>query len=67
MSGTGACVEIQPPTRTRDAEVERLAGLGAEIVADHRTRDGLGWVVMADPEGDEFCVERSAAERGLTD
>ncbi|MET8680333.1 VOC family protein [Streptomyces sp. NPDC004647] len=59
-------LDIQPPTDTRDAEVGRLAGLGAEVVADHRTDDGLGWVVMADPEGNEFCVERSAAERGLT-
>jgi predicted enzyme related to lactoylglutathione lyase len=38
----------------RDAEVERLVGLGA-------TRADVGqgeqsWVVLADPEGNEFCV-----------
>jgi hypothetical protein len=38
-------------------------GLGATLVADHRTPDFRGWVVLADPEGNEFCVERSDAER----
>lgn len=38
-----------------DAEVERLAGLGAtrvETVEEH----GQRWTVMRDPEGNEFCV-----------
>jgi predicted enzyme related to lactoylglutathione lyase len=52
-----------PTDRTRDEEVERLLGLGATLVADHRRPDGSGWAVLADPEGNEFCVERSAAER----
>jgi catechol 2,3-dioxygenase-like lactoylglutathione lyase family enzyme len=51
------------PARLRDEEVEHLLGEGATVVADHRKPDGKGWVVMADPEGNEFCVERSAAER----
>jgi hypothetical protein len=42
----------------RDDEVARLTGLGAGFVADHREPDGTGWVVLADPEGNEFCVER---------
>ncbi len=58
-------LDIQPPSGTRDQEVERLVGLGAGIIDDQRTPDGLGWVVMADVEGNEFCVERSAVERGL--
>jgi len=58
-------LDIQPPSGTRDEEVERLLGLGARVVDDRRTEDGMGWVVMADPEGNEFCVERSAVERGL--
>jgi len=33
-------------------EVQRLHGLGATTV-----RDGTDLVVMADPEGNEFCVE----------
>jgi len=56
-------LDIQPQDRTRDEEVERLLALGATQVADHRNPDGTGWVVMADLEGNEFCVERSAAER----
>ncbi len=58
-------LDIQPPSGTRDEEVERLVGLGAVVIDDRRTVDGLGWVVMSDPEGNEFCVERSAVERGL--
>ena len=40
------------PTGTMGAEVERLTALGASVVDD---RPEL--VVMADPEGNEFCVE----------
>ncbi|MCX5199066.1 VOC family protein [Streptomyces sp. NBC_00249] len=56
-------LDLQPQDRTRDEEVERLLALGATVVGDHRKPDGAGWVTMADPEGNEFCVERSAAER----
>jgi predicted enzyme related to lactoylglutathione lyase len=52
---------LRPEVR-RDAEVERVRGLGATIVDDRRTADGSGWVVMADPEGNEFCVLRSEVE-----
>ncbi len=52
------------PSTTRDEEVMRLEGLGATVYADFRNPDtGAGFVVMLDPEGNEFCVERSAAER----
>jgi predicted enzyme related to lactoylglutathione lyase len=51
------------PDTSRDQEVDRLLGIGATFVADHREADGTGWVVLADPEGNEFCVLRSAAER----
>ena len=57
-------LDVQPTERTRDQEVEWLLGLGARVFEDHRKPDGTGWVTMADPEGNEFCVERSAAERG---
>ncbi|MGP3991030.1 VOC family protein [Streptomyces sp. 3N207] len=56
-------LDLQPQDRSRDEEVERVLALGATVVADHRTPDGKGWVTLADPEGNEFCVERSAAER----
>ncbi|MFF0011974.1 VOC family protein [Streptomyces sp. NPDC005374] len=55
--------DLQPQDRTRDEEVDRLLTLGATVVDDQRTGDGMGWVVFADPEGNEFCVERSSAER----
>ncbi|RIV40888.1 VOC family protein [Micromonospora radicis] len=56
-------LDLKPTDRTRDEEVERLLGLGASLVADQRRPDGTGWVVLADPEGNELCVERGAAER----
>jgi uncharacterized protein YhfF len=51
------------PTTSREAEIARLLGLGATFVTDHRKADGAGWAVLADPEGNEFCVLRSASER----
>jgi hypothetical protein len=35
-----------------DAEVARLVALGASVVARYD-----GWVTLADPEGNEFCVQ----------
>jgi hypothetical protein len=37
------------------AQVERLIGLGARRV-DIGQGDDVTWVVLADPEGNEFCV-----------
>jgi hypothetical protein len=54
------------PDGPREAEVDRLLALGATLVADHRNPDGTGWVTLADPEGNELCVLRSAAERAAT-
>jgi Glyoxalase-like domain len=45
----------------RDKEVARILGLGATQVDDQRRADGGGWVVLADPEGNEFCVERGVS------
>ncbi len=44
--------------RTRDEEIKRVMDLGAALVDDHRRPDASGWVVLADPEGNEFCIER---------
>ena len=41
----------------QEAEVQRLERLGA-VRVDIGQRD-VSWVVMADPEGNEFCVLRS--------
>ncbi|MFC7219280.1 VOC family protein [Streptomyces polyrhachis] len=51
------------PETSREQEVERLLTLGATFVADHRNPDGSGWAVLADPEGNEFCVLRSDSDR----
>jgi hypothetical protein len=41
----------------RDAEVDRLVGLGATPVDIGQGRsESVSWVVLADPEGNEFCV-----------
>ncbi len=46
---------LRPTDRTRDEEVDRLLELGATLVDDRRQPD-RGWAVLADPEGNEFCV-----------
>jgi hypothetical protein len=56
-------LDLVPTDASRDEEVERVRGLGAVQVADLRQPDGTGWVVLSDPEGNEFCVLRSDAER----
>jgi predicted enzyme related to lactoylglutathione lyase len=50
-------LDLVPTERTRDEEVTRLTAAGATLVADQRGPEGRGWVVLADPEGNEFCVE----------
>ena len=49
-------LDLVPTDRSREEEVERLLGLGATQVADHRRPDGTGWITLADPEGNELCV-----------
>jgi catechol 2,3-dioxygenase-like lactoylglutathione lyase family enzyme len=44
----------------RDAEVARLESLGASRVEIGQKGDE-SWVVMADPEGNEFCILRVLA------
>lgn len=56
-------LDLVPLTGRRDEEVGRLLRTGARMVADQRRPDGGGWVVLSDPEGNEFCVARSDAER----
>ncbi|KHL17806.1 putative enzyme related to lactoylglutathione lyase [Mumia flava] len=59
-------LDLRPTDRSRDEEVERVLGLGATQLADLRNPDGTGWVVLADPEGNEFCILRSDAEVAAT-
>ena len=57
-------LDLRPDTGTRDEAVARAVALGASVVGDHRGDDGAGWVVLADPDGNEFCIERGVTERG---
>jgi hypothetical protein len=59
-------LDLTPTDRSRDDEVERVLGLGASQVADRRNVDGTGWVVLADPSGNQFCIVRSDEERRTT-
>ena len=59
--------DLVPQTGTRDDEVARLVAMGATELEDRRDQHGpgIGWVVLQDPEGNEFCVLRSEAERAV--
>ena len=52
--------DLRPET-DRDAEVARLESLGAKRV-DIGQGDDVTWVVMADVEGNEFCILRALTE-----
>ncbi|HEY1617219.1 MAG TPA: VOC family protein [Streptosporangiaceae bacterium] len=55
-------IDLNPDDR--DAEVDRLIGLGARMSHAGQPPEAT-WVVLADPEGNEFCVLRPHAS--LTD
>lgn len=48
-------LDLHVPPGEREAEVERLVGLGATRLWDG-SQGPFTWVTMADPEGNEFCV-----------
>ncbi len=48
-------VHVEINTQDLEADVAQLTELGANLVAQHR-EEGVTWAVMADPEGNEFCV-----------
>lgn len=49
-------LDIYFDTDDRDAEVQRLIGLGARHLWDGKQGPVHTWVTLADPEGNEFCV-----------
>lgn len=59
-------LDVRPRERVQDEEVAWLLKRGAELVAERRGiyGPGSGWVTLADPEGNQFCVLRSQAELG---
>jgi predicted enzyme related to lactoylglutathione lyase len=48
-------LDVQPPGHDQQAELARLTGLGATVIGGQPP--GAGWIIMADPEGNEFCLE----------
>ncbi|MEJ8633358.1 MULTISPECIES: VOC family protein [Streptomyces] len=48
-------IDLHGPAGERDSEVQRLRALGAQVQTHIKEPSGE-WVVMTDPEGNEFCV-----------
>jgi hypothetical protein len=55
-------IDLRPDDQ--DAEVERLLSLGAAR-ADVGQGSDVSWVVLADPDGNEFCVLRALTAEEL--
>ena len=51
-------IDVSATDRDQDAELERLLALGARPVDVGQTGDE-SWHVLADPEGNEFCLLRA--------
>lgn len=50
-------IDLAPgPDDDHAAEIARLEAFGAKRVNVGQDESAVGWVVMADPEGNEFCV-----------
>ncbi|WP_159441817.1 VOC family protein [Williamsia sterculiae] len=46
-------LDLRPAAGDQDREVAHLLSAGARLVGDDAD---LPWVVLADPDGDRFCV-----------
>ena len=60
LAGGGPSVPLDEQRERVAAQVARLEALGATRVDSHADL-GVHWVVMRDPEGNEFCVSRAPA------
>jgi catechol 2,3-dioxygenase-like lactoylglutathione lyase family enzyme len=56
-------MHVDLAAREPEAEIDRLVGLGASLADDPvdgkpswREGNGISWVVLRDPEGNEFCL-----------
>lgn len=54
-------IDVNPTDRDQDAELDRLLALGATH-ADVGQSGAESWHVLADPEGNEFCLLRTRLE-----
>jgi predicted enzyme related to lactoylglutathione lyase len=52
-------LDLAPPGAGPEAELARLRGLGATVSASQPP--GVSWLILADPEGNEFCLEGAGA------
>lgn len=50
-------LDLLPRDGSQTEELARLQALGAHVVDDRRTATPGSWIVLADPEGNEFCLE----------
>jgi Glyoxalase-like domain len=48
-------IDVNPTDRDQDAELQRLLAAGAELI-DVGQPAKASWHVLADPEGNEFCL-----------
>ena len=53
-------LDLIPPGDGPQQELDRLVGLGATVLDDQPP--GAGWLVLADPEGNEFCLEGAGTD-----
>ncbi|MFJ8884946.1 VOC family protein [Streptomyces sp. NPDC102402] len=55
-------IDVNATDRDQEAELERLLALGARP-ADVGQTGAESWFVLADPDGNEFCLLRSRLQR----
>jgi hypothetical protein len=55
--GPGISAPLDERQPVVDQEVERLTSAGATVLRPGSIEDGEYWVVLQDPEGNEFCVQ----------
>ena len=53
-------LDLIPPGDDPQRELARLTGLGATVIDDQPP--GAGWLILADPEGNEFCLEGAGTD-----
>ena len=56
--------DLRADDTSTDAELERLLALGAKPVDIGQSPD-VDWVVLADPDGNEFCLLRRTVQEVL--
>lgn len=58
-------LDLRPADRSQEEELGRLLEHGATLLEDLRGQygPGTGWLVLADPAGNEFCLLLSREEK----